>query len=281
MMISKTMILRTCVNTSMLGKEKTLKNLVIISSIVIIAILLSFDKKPYDIKSYFLETKHLTKIQKPNFSAIQNTTEKKQEFISYALKGIKIANTEICAQQKQLEKLKTAFTKKQKLSKKQRYILDTYLQYYKITPSNDITTDFDYLTLKIGKTPTSFILAQAILESGWGTSRFARGYNNYFGLHCFKAGCGVKAKSSDVYLETFKDFAQSVLGYYYRLNTGSSFKDFRITRFEIRTKKLPESSLLDTLKNYSELGRDEYKNRLISVIEHNNLTKYDTINYCN
>lgn len=265
----------------MLGKQKRLKNLAAISSIILAAIFLSFDKKSYDTRNYFLETKHPAKIQKPNFSAIQNTTHKKQAFINYALEGIKIANAEICAQQKQLEKLKTAFTRVHKLNKKQQHILDIYLQYYRIDPSNDIATNLDYLTLKIGKTPTSFILAQAILESGWGTSRFARNYNNYFGLHCFNAGCGVKAQSSNVYLETFKDFAQSVLGYYYRLNTGSGFKDFRITRFEIRAKKLPESSLLDTLENYSELGGDEYKNRLISIIEHNNLTKYDLINYCN
>lgn len=265
---------------NMSDKKNLIKYIGFILFLVVLAAFLSHEKKVYTPTTYFLESKLPKNTKKPDFSAISDTNAKKQAFIEYVLEGVKIANTEICSQEKKIQNLKNTYDKKHSLNKKQEQTLETYLQYYKIDPSNDINTDFDFLRIKIGKAPTSFILAQAILESGWGTSRFSKQYNNYFGLHCFRVGCGVKAKASDVYLETFKNISQSVLGYYYRLNTGSKFKDFRITRDEILTKKLPEHGLLDTLENYSELGGDEYKNRLISVIEHNNLTKYDSIKYC-
>ncbi|MDE5015010.1 glucosaminidase domain-containing protein, partial [Francisella tularensis subsp. holarctica] len=71
--------------------------------------------------------------------------------------------------------------------------------------------------------------AQAILETGWGTSRFAVDYNNYFGLHFFEENCSVKAKDSDFQVETFKDVGDSVLGYY-KLPTGDKFTKFRSVR---------------------------------------------------
>ncbi|MDE5028396.1 BAX protein, partial [Francisella tularensis subsp. holarctica] len=74
---------------------------------------------------------------------------------------------------------------------------------------------------------------------GWGTSRFAKVYNNYFGPHCFYTGCGVKAQASDTYREIFNNAAESDLGYYHRLNTGSKLVDFRITRDKKINQQLP------------------------------------------
>ena len=128
--------------------------------------------------------------------------------------------------------------------------------------------------------PTSFILAQAAPESGWGTSRFAKNYSNYFRLHCFYTGCGVKAQASDTFLEVFNNAAGSVLIYYHGLNTGSKFVDFRIAMDKIINQGLSQKNLLDTLENYSELDGNEYKDRLISVIQHNNLRQYNSIKYC-
>ncbi|MDE5028328.1 BAX protein, partial [Francisella tularensis subsp. holarctica] len=73
--------------------------------------------------------------------------------------------------------------------------------------------------------------------------------------------------------------AESVLGYYNRLNTGSKFVYFMITRDKIINQQLPPKSLLDTLENYSEIDGSEYKDRLISVTQHNKLRQYDSIKY--
>ncbi|AJC48870.1 glucosaminidase domain-containing protein [Allofrancisella guangzhouensis] len=262
------------------NKFHTFRNFVLFCILVILAAFLSFDYGRAKHATYALATKISQKSDKPDFLNIDDTAEKKQAFINYILKAIQNANKEICAQQEELQKLKKAYDKNQKLTKKQRDRLDTYLSYYKIRNATDPQHMINQLKLKVGIVPSSFVIAQAVLESGWGTSRFAREYSNYFGLHCFSADCGVKASGADVYLETFPNATESVLGYYYRLNTGTKFKQFRLTRQQVKNHTLPRSAMLDALENYSELGGEEYKNRLEGVIQPNNLTQYDNDGTC-
>ena len=140
---------------------------------------------------------------------------------------------------------------------------------------NGVKEKLEQLRVKVGTAPQSFVLAQAILESGWGTSRFARDYNNYFGLHCYKDGCGAKPEKADVYMEIFETPGDSILGYYERLNTGSAFANFREVRYQTQDSSNRLDKLLNTLGSYSELGLTEYKKRLMDVINHNDLTQYD------
>ena len=219
-------------------------------------------------------------MKKPDFANMQDVKEKKKAFMGYMLTSIRNADKEICAEKNELEKLTQSFQKNKILNPIEQTKLDVYGDYYKIKDANTIQEQLDLLDIKIGTAPTSFILAQAILESGWGSSRFARDYSNYFGLHCFKDGCGVKASGANVYLETFANATQSVLGYYHRLNTGSKFQDFREVRQKVNHGELSSTKLLDTLEDYSELEGDEYKVRLESVINHNKLDQYDDITAC-
>lgn len=244
------------------------------------AILSPIGNSKHEKMNYFLESRAPFIVKKPNFSEIKDFKERKKIFIEYMLSAIQKANSEICLQREQIHKLQKDLSKNDTLSNRQLNKLNLYLKYYKIDSIHNPADELDYLDIKAERIPTSFVLAQAALESGWGTSRFSKDYNNYFGLHCFYEGCGVKAKSANVYLETFNSATESVLGYYYRLNTGSKFKEFRIIRDKINNNQLPEQDLLNTLENYSALDGDDYKNRLISVIEHNNLTQYDSIKYC-
>ncbi|BCD90053.1 hypothetical protein fh0823_01920 [Francisella halioticida] len=196
------------------------------------------------------------------------------------LSAVEMANREICLEKKQIKNLRKKIIRKQTLNKKELHVLSEYLKYYKIKNDSNISVKFKLLKPKVYTIPTSFVLAQAILESGWGTSRFAKGYNNYFGLHCYSENCGVKAFDANVYLEVFNSASDSVLGYYHRLNTGSKFKDFRIIRQKVNSQQLPTSALFDTLENYSEIGSQEYKRRLISIIKLNSLIQYNSIKYC-
>ena len=221
-------------------------------------------------------TRATTGIKKPDFANMQDVKEKKSSFIKYMLASIRSANKEICAEKNEVKKLTTALQKNKELNSSQQTKLEKYIKYYKIKNTQTSQEQLKLLDIKIGTAPTSFILAQAILESGWGSSRFAKNYNNYFGLHCFKDGCGVKASGANVYLETFTDATQSVLGYYNRLNTGTKFKGFRKARHD----KLPVTELLNTLEAYSELEGNEYKVRLEGVIKHNKLEQYDNIETC-
>ncbi|WP_442902194.1 glucosaminidase domain-containing protein [Francisella sp. 19X1-34] len=265
----------------MTSKKETIKYFSISLCLILLAIILSLEEKvKYPTKNFFIASAHHQILQKPNFSDIKDFTERKTSFITYMLSAISIANQEICLEKKQIASLIKAFNKKQNLNKKNLHVLNEYLKYYKIENNTDIPTQLKLLELKVNTVPTSFILAQAILESGWGTSRFAQNYNNYFGLHCYYKNCGVKALNADVYLEVFSNTSDGILGYYYRLNTGSNFKDFRVIRDKVERNELPSTALFDTLENYSEIGSKEYKQRLINIITVNNLTQYDSIKYC-
>ncbi|WP_234384139.1 hypothetical protein [Francisella noatunensis] len=123
---------------------------------------------------YFFESRAPFIVKKPNFSEIKDFKERKKIFIEYMLSAIQKANNEICLQRKQIHKLQKDLAKNNALSSRQLNKLDLYLKYYKIDSSHDITDEINYLDVKAERIPTSFVLAQAALESGWGTSRFSK-----------------------------------------------------------------------------------------------------------
>ncbi|MBY7733596.1 glucosaminidase domain-containing protein [Francisella philomiragia] len=184
-------------------------------------------------------------------------------------KEIDEANRELCKQRQTILKLQDILNNKQDLDENQKTKIKKYTSFYKIWNAKTLQEQINALVTKVNIAPKSLVIAQAILETGWGTSRFAVDYNNYFGLHCFEENCGVKAKDSDVQVETFKDVGDSILGYYFRLNTGEKFAKFR----QVRQANGDTSQLISTLTEYSALEGDEYQNRLNSVIKSNNLDK--------
>ncbi|WP_318010094.1 glucosaminidase domain-containing protein [Francisella sp. SYW-9] len=212
---------------------------------------------------------------KPDFASIKDVAKKKKLFIDFMSKEIKEANKEICSERKNILDLQKDLNKQKKLNKQQLDILKKYTQFYKISNNHSLEKQLNDLLVKVNIAPRSLVIAQAILETGWGTSRFAVKYNNYFGLHCFEKDCGVKAKRSDAQVEIFKDVGDSVLAYYYKLNTGGKFVKFRHVRASSSMQKNDVDSLIDTLGEYSSLEGQEYQKRLKGVIKYNHLGSYD------
>lgn len=210
---------------------------------------------------------------KPDFRDMKNVSEKKKSFINFMSKEIDEANQELCKQRQTILKLQDILNNKQDLDENQITKVKKYTLFYKIWDAKTLPEQVNALVTKVNIAPKSLVIAQAILETGWGTSRFAVDYNNYFGLHCFEENCGVKAKDSDVQVETFKDVGDSILGYYFRLNTGEKFAKFRQVRQTGGIDSNNADRLINTLTDYSSLGGDEYQNRLNSVIKSNNLDK--------
>ncbi|API87742.1 Bax protein [Francisella uliginis] len=188
-------------------------------------------------------------------------------------KEIKEANREICSERNNILSLKKHSDKQKTLNKQQLEIIKKYTTFYKVSQDQSLAKQLDDLLIRINIAPKSLVIAQAILETGWGTSRFAVKYNNYFGLHCFEKDCGVKAKRSDVQVETFNDVGDSVLAYYHKLNTGGKFTEFRHVRASTNLDKNDEA-LIDTLGEYSSLEDQEYQKRLKNVIKYNHLDRY-------
>jgi len=129
------------------------------------------------------------------------------------------------------------------------------------------------LLTKVNTHPPSLILAQAAIESGWGTSRFFVIANNVFGMWTFNKNqpLKIKAKNSNVYLKVYKDILQSVDDYYYSINVSWAYSKFRL----VRLKTSDPLKLSNYLDKYSIL-RDRYVKRVKRIIKENNLTKFDT-----
>jgi len=131
------------------------------------------------------------------------------------------------------------------------------------------------LLISLKPHPISITLAQAALESGWGTSRFFKQANNIFGVWIkdssdSKIAALQKRGKRTIWLKKFKSFDESILDYYHLLSTAPAYKEFK--RLNMKTDN--PYLIAEKLNHYSELGV-EYTKRVKSVIRHNNFTKYD------
>jgi uncharacterized FlgJ-related protein len=114
--------------------------------------------------------------------------------------------------------------------------------------------------------PRSLIIAQAIVESNFGTSRFAVEGNNLFGIRVWSKDGMLPHKqdpSINWRVKTFKTKCQSVKSYILTLNQNHHYKDFR----QMRQRTKDPFKLADELDNFST--SKEYANHVKQI-----LTKY-------
>lgn len=112
----------------------------------------------------------------PDFRAFDNITDKKKAFFDYLRPFIEKENNAILVLRHKILRLQ----KKDHLLKKERLWLTRVSKEYGVNLSS-VALDFQPLLERVDIIPTSLILAQAANESAWGTSKFARLANNYFG----------------------------------------------------------------------------------------------------
>ena len=123
--------------------------------------------------------------------------------------------------------------------------------------------------------PTSIVLAQAAIESGWGTSRFYKEANNIFGVWSYSENeSRIKAmedrEGQSVYVRKYDALLESIVSYFKTIARGP-YSEFRAAR-----EKISEVSvLISYLEVYSEL-REEYVKRLDQLIQYNKFEKYDS-----
>ena len=149
-------------------------------------------------------------------------------------------------------------------------------QRYKI----DNLYNLDEYLLKVDVVPTSIILAQAALESGWGKSRFVRQANNIFGQWTY-SGRGLIPKNRNEgakhRIKIFDSLQSAISGYLININVGWGYRSLREKRLKLRKEKGDNINGLDLYMeyiNYSEI-REEYIRRLKLMIVNNNLLEYD------
>jgi len=190
---------------------------------------------------------------------------KKQAFINLMLPSILIAKYQL--EQDRIKVL--ALQKKtEPLSNEEEQYLFNLKRDYKCHTSKELLS-------RLKTHPTSIVLAQAAIESGWGTSRFYKEANNIFGVWSYSENeSRIKAmedrEGQSVYVKKYDALPKSIVSYFKTIARGP-YSEFRAAR-----EKISEVSvLISYLEVYSEL-RDEYVKRLDQLIQYNKLEKYDS-----
>ena len=120
--------------------------------------------------------------------------------------------------------------------------------------TKDIQADYEVEN----RIPNDLILAQAILESNWGKSRFAREGNNYFGMRTWDLNdehiLPLNSTDNSFGLKVYDNICSSVSDYLHNLNTSPSYKQLRkIRKIEnILWSRVDALELANGLISYSE-----------------------------
>jgi len=188
---------------------------------------------------------------------------RKQKFIDIMLPAILISKSKLRAKRERA----TELLKEEELSTGDNIWLDKLKNTYR-------TEDPDKLLLRLNDHPTSIVLAQAAIETGWGTSRFFREANNVFGVWSYdKNEPRIRASETRdgkaVYLKKYRSLIEAVDDYFITIGRGpyTSFRKHRAINSDVK-------NLVNHLDTYSEIS-NEYVKRLHSVIDTNKLQKYD------
>lgn len=119
--------------------------------------------------------------------------------------------------------------------------------------------------------PPALVLAQAAIESGWGSSRFALQGNSLFGQWTFDDSKGLEPEQRDDeathLVASFPDLQASVRAYMRNLNTGNAYHEFRTARAATRAagQALRAGKLATHLHRYSQRG-DDYVEEIRRII---------------
>jgi Bax protein len=188
----------------------------------------------------------------------------KKKFIAAVLPAILIAKHEVESTRRRIFLL----SEKSKWNAEDSSLFSEVRDRYNAKDINDLMD-------RMGTLPTSIVLSQAAVESGWGQSRFFLEGNNLFGVWSFNADDSRMPslqgrKNKTIYLRMYPDIAQSVIHYFETLGSANAYKKLRKERL-LRTDPF---ELIPHLINYSERRRS-YTHQLKALILQNELTRYD------
>lgn len=213
----------------------------------------------------------------PAFSEIAAGEARKTAFFSYLTPLIRTENERILSQR---NALKAVIDRGSAGWAERRWLQRLATEYELDTFDPDNPNDRETLLHRVDQVPPSMALAQAANESAWGTSRFAREGNNYFGQWCFQPGCGLvpnaRNEGAEHEVARFRSPRNSVRSYMNNINTHSAYRDLRARRAAMRAEgqQITGLALIPALTRYSERGQ-AYVNELAVMIKSNNLHHLD------
>jgi Bax protein len=199
---------------------------------------------------------------------LSTISEKKQQFINQILPAILIVKFKEQQKYDRIKNLLSRISQKEELIKKDQLFLDSLVIRYN-------ANSYENLPERLKPHPTSLVLAQAAVESGWGQSRFALEGNNLFGIRATNYD---KESQKSLYnrggnrisVKRYNTVSESIEHYFFTIGKNQAYRSFRLKRFE----EANIYQLIDELHKYSETG-DEYSRMLKQIIIWNDLMKYD------
>ena len=204
-----------------------------------------------------------------DISLIEDSKKRKELFIKIVLPLILEENDKIEKDRKKLFKVlaKNSNTQEEKNWLKWKF------KEYKIKNS-----DISELKIRMDIIPVSLAIAQAAIESGWGTSRFALEGNALYGQWTWseKGLKPLKGDGSDHKVMQFKILTASIKAYKKNLNTHSGYIEFREARANLRNQneKVTGLKLTQYLDKYSAQG-EQYTKILETTIKKNSLSDFE------
>ncbi len=194
--------------------------------------------------------------------------EKKDKFIDMLLPSVLTAAHGIEQTRERLEAIRERKSSGQAVAREDSLFLEKQLRAWK---ADDLQT---LLNEKLITRPNSIMLAQAALETGWGSSRFFVAANNTFGVWSFdedesRIQAHGTRDGTPVYVKKYDNLSASIIDYYKVIARGP-YDEYR----EARKRTRDPYQLVEYLYRYSELGQ-EYINRLKTVMRKADMKKYD------
>ncbi|MFT6990519.1 MAG: Bax protein [Paraglaciecola sp.] len=254
---------------------------VVISTIILIVLLQQFKTKDVAEDIISLNGLHIAPLESsrkavPTFSEYADVIEKKQAFFAYLQPEIQRQNEIVLKEREMVLALQSLFLQQQEFNKHQQEVFNKLAKKYQFSSDKPLSVEqtLETLVRRVDTIPEALILVQAANESGWGASRFAQQGYNFFGLWCFKKGCGFVPKQRNDGAEhevaKFRDLSHAVMTYVRNINRHYAYKDLRVIRQTLREADKPVTAraLAVGLSSYSERGQ-EYIDELLSMLRVN------------
>ena len=210
----------------------------------------------------------------PDFASIRDVKENKKQFFGFIRPAVIAENEKILTLRAEVERLIGQLTLEQPFSEEEHAFVADLSKQYRVSKKFSLLRKLYELQLKVDVIPPALILVQAANESAWGTSRFARIGLNFFGVWCYKKGCGMVPNGRNVgakhEVAAYSSVEQGVSRYLKNINTNSAYMVFRTIRGQLREQNQPLAPeiLATGLIPYSERGTD-YVLELTEMIRHN------------
>jgi Bax protein len=214
----------------------------------------------------------------PRLGQVKPVAAKKALFLRIVLPLVLQANAEVRGERARLKRIAGALAGGAAPARRDRLWLLDLAERYGLPADSVAALDLDALRTRVDGVPPALALAQAIQESGWGSSRFAREGNALFGQRTWNPEtAGLDPKRAEGFqVRAFDNLGESVAAYLHNLNVSDAYAELRRLRAAMRAdgRPLDGPALAGALQRYSEEG-PAYVRKLRGLIRSNALTAFD------